>query len=309
MDIKNITVSLSEKIREKVFPKLGKAVSREAIGTGASGDTTFQIDEIAENVVKDFLQPFSDIAYYTEDVGLVINGQPEIMMIIDPIDGTRPAAAGFESACISIAVCSYSIDPVIGDLFLGVVQEIKTGNIFIAEKDKGIEIKNGPINIKLSQNDDLKTLFWTLGFRGRPSKVIVDFLGELIDISSVDGGVFDLGSASYAMTRLVTGQLDAYLDVGKRLIDEFPELKEDFLKTGYGKVLNNNPYDIAGSYLILKEAGAQVTDAYGQPLDNYKLIGSGEEFQISTIASSNSSIQKKLFNYIENSIKEYRLNK
>ncbi len=131
----------------------------------------------------------------------------------------------------------------------------------------------------------------------------------MIDKSSVNGGVFDLGSASFAMTRLATGQLDAYLDIGKRLIDEFPELREDFLVAGKGIVLNNNPYDIAGAFLVVKEAGGVVTDAYGQSLDDYKLIGSGEKYQISTIAASNKAIHKKLCSYLNKTIEYYEKSK
>ena len=60
-------------------------------------------------------------------------------------------------------------------------------------------------------------MFWTLGFRGRPAIPLMTVLEELIDTSSVGGAVFDLGSATYDLTRIVTGQLDAYLDVGTRI--------------------------------------------------------------------------------------------
>ena len=39
-------------------------------------------------------------------------------------------------------------------------------------------------------------------------------LSELVDASSVGGSTFDLGSATYDMTRIVTGQLDAYIEPG-----------------------------------------------------------------------------------------------
>ena len=86
-------------------------------------------------------------------------------------------------------------------------------------------------------------------------------LGELIDPSSVGGGVFDLGSAAFDMTRVVTGQLDAYVEPGPRLIEEVPGLREEFERVGGGAVLNNSPYDLAAAALCLEEAGAVVTDA------------------------------------------------
>ena len=50
-------------------------------------------------------------------------------------------------------------------------------------------------------------------------------LEELIDDSSMHGGYFDLGSCTFDMTRIVTGQLDAYVDSGWRVLDELPELE------------------------------------------------------------------------------------
>ena len=42
---------------------------------------------------------------------------------------------------------------------------------------------------------------------------------------------------------------------------------------GRGGVLNNSPYDLAAASLILEEAGALVTDAYGASLENRPLLG------------------------------------
>ena len=113
-------------------------------------------------------------------------------------------------------------------------------------------------------------------------------LAELIDASSVGGGTFDLGSATYDMTRIVTGQLDAYIEPGPRIVAEVPGMREEFERVGGGAVLNNSPYDLAAAALIcLEEAGAVVTDAYGAPLDDRPLLGSGAEFQISCVAAAN----------------------
>ena len=100
-------------------------------------------------------------------------------------------------------------------------------------------------------------------------------LGELIDASSVGGGTFDLGSATYDMTRIATGQLDAYVEPGPRMVADVPGMREQFERVGGGAVLNNSPYDLAAAALCLEEAGAVVTDAYGAPLDDRPLLGLG----------------------------------
>ena len=90
-------------------------------------------------------------------------------------------------------------------------------------------------------------MFWTYGFRGRPARALTEVIAELVDASSVGGGTFDLGSAAFDMTRVVTGQLDAYVEPGPRMVDDVPGMREEFERVGGGAVLNNSPYDLAAS--------------------------------------------------------------
>jgi myo-inositol-1(or 4)-monophosphatase len=119
-------------------------------------------------------------------------------------------------------------------------------------------------------------------------------LGEAVDASSVGGAVFDLGSAAFDVTRIVTGQLDAYVDVGSRMIEDVPALRERFEQVGGGAVLNNSPYDLAAPVLCLEEAGGVVTDARGRPLRSRPLLGSGHEYQMSCVAACNAELHERL---------------
>jgi myo-inositol-1(or 4)-monophosphatase len=96
----------------------------------------------------------------------------------------------------------------------------------------------------------------------------------------VGGASFDLGSATFDMTRVVTGQLDAYVEPGPRMVEDVPGMKEEFERVGGGAILNNSPYDLAAAAICLQEGGAIVTDAYGEPLDDRPLLGSSHEFQM-----------------------------
>jgi myo-inositol-1(or 4)-monophosphatase len=142
-------------------------------------------------------------------------------------------------------------------------------------------------------------MFWAYGLRGRPVRVIAEALGELIDASSVGGATFDLGSATYDMTRIVTGQLDAYIEPGPRIVAEVPGMRREFERVGDGVVLNNSPYDLAAAALILEEAGAVVTDAYGAPLAERPMLGSGAEFQISCVAAANQALHEAIVREID----------
>src|SRR5262249_24277740 len=151
------------------------------------------IDELAERVVEERLAAAGDVGFYSEDRGLVVHGKPRAFFVIDPVDGTRPAAAGLESCCGSIPVGPPSEDARLGDVPFGVVHELKAGARFFAARDGGAhaETEDGAsIAITLSSNTDLRALFWTTGLRGRPVVPTTVVLEELVDGSSMGGGYF-----------------------------------------------------------------------------------------------------------------------
>jgi len=301
-DIEKFVLELSSSIRKEVLPYFGNQSSKHISGKAIGGDSTFLIDDISETYLKKYIEDKNiDIAYYSEDKGLVKFGSPKNFLIIDPIDGTRAAAAGLESSCISIALSEYKDEPKMKDLEFGCVQEIKTGKMFIAKKGEGVKIidDNKTMPPALSNNTDIRSLFWSVGLRGRPAVPIIGVLEELIDASNFNGSVFYLGSASFSMTRIVSGQLDCYIDIGHRLISDFPALEKNYARVGQGSIINNYPYDIAASYLILKESKATITDAYGNDLGEHYLMGIGKKYQLSTIASSSEDLHSILLMLID----------
>jgi myo-inositol-1(or 4)-monophosphatase len=288
-------------LRAELIGQLGAHHGRDHVGAdggrGESGDVTFAIDERAESLMESFLaERAPDVAFYSEDRGMVTPAghDPSWVLIVDPIDGTRPALAGFESACVSVAAAKLEGEPTMGDVAIGCIVEIKSGAAFVAERGAGLD----PVP-QLSANTRLERMFWTYGLRGRPARQTIEVLAELIDASSVGGATFDLGSATYDMTRIATGQLDAYVEPGPRMVADLPGMRAEFERVGEGAVLNNSPYDLAAAALCLEEAGAVVTDAYGVPLASRPLLGSGADFQISCITASNRELHAKICAAIE----------
>src|ERR1041385_9187805 len=90
-------------IRSAVLPHLGRHETRGSNSVSVGGDPTFGIDEIAEEAAERVIDEASGIAWYTEDKGLVLRDGATRLLVVDPIDGTRPAGAGLEAGCISIA--------------------------------------------------------------------------------------------------------------------------------------------------------------------------------------------------------------
>jgi myo-inositol-1(or 4)-monophosphatase len=292
--------ALALALRKRVVPHLGSHAARaheEELAAG--GDITFAIDAEAEELLAEYLAEHAPhVAFYSEDRGLVLPADQaaDTVLIVDPIDGTRPALAGFESCCVCVAAAPLRDDVTMGDVQVGCVVEIPSGTVFLAERGKGLI--EAP-TVRLSRNEELERMFWVYGFRGRPVRIYMELLGDLIEASSVGGGSFELGSASYDMTRVLTGQLDAYIEPGPRIIGELPETRAEFERVGGGAVLNNTPYDLAAATLCLEEAGAMVTDAAGGSLSDRPLLGSGPEHQMSVVASANPRLHARLIEELD----------
>jgi len=305
MNHRALVLELAQRLRERILPELGSHAGRRHEGGGAGGDVTFAVDAIAETELQEFVTARAPaIALYSEDRGLVEHDGAAHVLVVDPIDGTRPAMAGLESACVSVALAPLgTCQPTMADLELGCVIEIKSGDWFLAQQGRGVQ-SNRPV--RLSAGHDIGRMFWSYGFRGRPARATVEVLEELIDASSVGGGTFELGSQSFSMTRIVTGQLDAVIEVGSRMIDDVPGMRAQFERVGHGQILNNSPYDLAAAWLCLKEAGGVVTDGWGKPLDRHHLLGSGHEFQMSSISAANPRLHAELLRAVDAGIERLR---
>ena len=296
-----LILELALAVRERVAPHLGSHAGRAQLGDGAGGDVTFAVDELAEGTFSDLVADRApELAFYSEDRGLVAPAGAAEVLIVDPIDGTRPAMAGLESACVAVALAPLGDgEPTMADVSAGCVVEIKSGDWFVAQRDEGLR-STRPVT--LNGSVEVASMFWGYGFRGRPARAMVEVLGNLIDASSVGGGTFELGSQSFAMTRIVTGQLDAALEVGSRLIDDVPGMRAEFERVGDGRILNNSPYDLAAPWLCLREAGGIVTDGWGAPLDRHPLLGSGHEFQMSSISAANPQLHAELVRAVDEGV-------
>jgi myo-inositol-1(or 4)-monophosphatase len=302
---RQLVFELAGHLRVAALPELGSRRGREFTRGGAGGDLTFAIDRIAEDVLAEFLAERAPrVAFYSEDQGLVGAGDAVDVLIVDPVDGTRPAIAGLESACVAVAMAPLGDgDPTMGDVEVGCVVEIKTGDWFLAERGHGMR---GSRPASPSAVSDVSRMFWAYGFRGRPVRATVEVLGDLIDASSVAGGTFELGSQAFAMTRVATGQLDAVVEVGSRLIDDVPGMRSEFERVGRGSILNNSPYDLAAPWLCLREAGGVVSDGWGAPLEPRRLLGSGHDFQMSSISAGNPELHAQLVAAVDQGIGRLR---
>ena len=295
-EIEQLAIDVAARARAAVAPALGEPGARAGVGIAPGGDVTMAIDKVAEIVVEETCASAGDIAFYSEDRGYVAFGRPRAILVVDPIDGTRPAAAGLESCCVSVAVVPPDEDATLGDVTMGVVHEIKADVPFVARRGRGVATT---ALVRPSANTDLGALFWTAGLRGRPAMLVTVALEELIDGSSMRGGYFDLGSATFNMTRIVTGQLDAYVDIGKHVVDRFPETEARFRAAGDGAVCTNFPYDVAAAALIVQEAGGVVTQPDGSSIADLPAVGSGAGYGVAVLASASRALHERLLDAVD----------
>ena len=139
--MKELVLELALALRERVLPLLGAHAGRTAAGAGAGGDITFAIDSLAEEFLAEFISERAPrMAFYSEDRGLVFDSDATHVLVVDPIDGTRPAMAGLESACVAVALAPLGDgEPTMADLLYGCVVEIKAGDWFLASRGGGVE--------------------------------------------------------------------------------------------------------------------------------------------------------------------------
>lgn len=301
--------ALAAQVKNAVYPHLGTWRARKVTGVASSGDATFDIDDIAEEAVETFIREEGlNVAYYSEDRGLIQpfpDRVPEGVLIIDPIDGTRAAIAGLESCVVSVAWADYKAGPTVADVRYAGITEIKGNLTFSAERGGGFEIVDGQGNAVtplLSPTTEIRNMAWCLETVGAPLDLLFQAIGELASETTVRGGFFLLNSSAYELTRLVTGQMAAVIDVRTRLLRDFPQTRPRFLSYGSaGRPHSLYGYDVAGAALIAREAGCVLSDGWGRDLSGWNLLDNSEANFGSLIAASNATLHDALVAAIDES--------
>lgn len=113
---------------------------------GEGGDDTLVIDAAAEDAVFAELDTLhADGARFTavsEERGTVDYGDPDILVVIDPIDGSMNAKRGLTHHAISIAVAD---GPTMADVAFGFVADIGAGEEWSARRGEGAYHDGAPI--------------------------------------------------------------------------------------------------------------------------------------------------------------------
>ncbi|MGD1054545.1 MAG: inositol monophosphatase family protein [Nitrososphaerales archaeon] len=263
-----------EKLLAKATKKVQKSVSAVAsggdrglaVGTGASGDKTLLADLKAEEQLSRALFRVKGVKLLSEEAGNIGDPESRTLAIIDPLDGSSNFERGLPFYCTSVAIAE-------GQSLRGVrsamVRNLVNGDVYFATKGEGAS-KNGR-RISTTRGGKLDKSVLDIDLSGTSREVIAG----LVPLLAGSKRVVHYGANALEMCLLAEGKIDAFVDVRRRI----------------------RVTDIAGGYLIAREAGATISLA-GEPR-------SGPEFSLETrfnlIASANQSLHRAIMRELRSS--------
>lgn len=200
-------------------------------------DIVTDADIAAQTVITNAIQKqFPTHGFLTEEEDLDLPTDGEYIWIIDPLDGTTNYSRQLANFSISIAVAQKrdnALRPIVG-----VIYDPMHDELFSAIEQQGswsgTEREWQRQRLQVSQTDilidSIFCLDWSHSREKREQTLqILHMLGH--QVKTVRG----IGSAALALAWLAAGRVDAYLN------------------------LNLHPWDIAAGWLLINEAGGQIT--------------------------------------------------
>ncbi len=225
-----ISREVAEAVREAVKPVAGSKTANENVGMGKDGTPTKRVDRVAEDAALEILSGY-DVKVVTEESGVV--GEGDIVVALDPVDGTFNAARGIPIYAISMCfskeregVAKYK------DAFFGYVCNLATGDEYYAD-DKAY--KNGK-SIEVSKTGKIEE-----------TNAIVYYPERNYGFKRVR--IF--GAAALEICFVADGSVDCFIDIRKG--------------RGNGML---RVYDVTAGLYIAEKAGAVATTPEGEELGN-----------------------------------------
>lgn len=224
-----------------------------------SSNLVTEVDKKSEKIIVEFIKKkYPDHTILAEESGLSQKNS-DYVWIIDPLDGTTNFAHGLPFFSVSVAL-TYK-----NEVIAGAVYDVMRDIMFSAEKGSGA-FENGK-RIKVSSNTELEKSFLVTGFPYEfddEQETIFHLFKSFILKSRA---VRRLGSAALDMCYVATGIFDGFWESSL------------------------NAWDICGAKIIIEEAGGEVLDYKGNPLE----INIGKL----KVLATNKCITKKMLEIIQ----------
>jgi len=227
--------SIGKRLRAEIQP--GRNISRDVVGIGAAGDTTYAIDKMAEEIIFSVLEHSGDpLTVISEEMGIrEVNGGG-MTVLIDPVDGSRNAVAGIPFFCTSIAVAE---GKTVGGIHLSYVLNLINGDEFMAEKGKGAFLNGKRI---FTQKDNI------LYLAAYEAQSPATDIPRIIPLLSAARKTRCLGATALDIAYLARGAVSVFANPSP-----------------------SRSFDFAGGWLLVEEAGGVFTDMKGDAINNVEI--------------------------------------
>ena len=225
-DLIKTVIYASRKAGGILLKHFGKDLEVEVKGLR---DIVTRADLESENFLRDFLsREFPEIGFYGEERGGKIEG---LVWMVDPLDGTKNFARGLEVFAVSIALLKDK-KPILG------VIHIPTKDLTVWGAE-GMGAYANHRKLELDEGKNLESSFLATGFPHGNPEFVDDYVESLREILKRAMGVRRMGSAAYDLAMVACGLFDGFWEFGLK------------------------PWDTAAGAVIVKEAGAILSDIYG----------------------------------------------
>jgi myo-inositol-1(or 4)-monophosphatase len=236
--------ALREILRSR--PTTGERV--EETGTrGEGGDRTLVIDEAAEEAVFGQLETLHRDGHrftaVSEERGEVDFGDPSVVVVIDPIDGSLNAKRGVPAHALSIAVAD---GPTMADVQFGFVHDFGTGEEWRARRGSGALLNGRGLDPGLGERRDGDERLEIVGIESADPRWVAEAIDSLAPVAHRLRAV---GAIAVSLCDVAAARFD-----------------------GMVSLWNCRSVDAAAGQLIVREAGGLVAfpacdDPLGAPLD------------------------------------------
>jgi myo-inositol-1(or 4)-monophosphatase len=260
-DWQEILLECSKSVRTNTLHVLQKPRHQTSYGKGAGGDTTFQIDRIAENTIINVIRHYSiDFTLISEEAGIKkIGKNPRYYVTIDPIDGTTNALRGIPFVATSIAV---SKKPLFQNVTHALVTDLNHNVTYMAQKGEGAQKNNE--GVKPAKTSALKDLTLGIEILLKTSRHIKAATAILQSTKHPR----HLGADALEICYVADGTTDGFIDLRDKL----------------------RVTDMAAAQLILTEAGGVITTPNGKRIN----LPLAPTQRTSFIAAANKTLHQKL---------------
>lgn len=182
---------------------------------------------VEKRIIEILMSSFPKSTIWTEESGFIVNGESDLLWIVDPIDGTVNYINGIPFCAVSIACVKDK------NLYIGVIYNPFTNEYFYAQRNLGAWLNE--IEIKVSKSTDLSESLLACAFSSKATpdrdKEFLAF-GKLNDLTR---GCLRTGSAAMNLAYVACGRLSGT----------------------WGRQLKT--WDVMAGLLIVQEAGGEVS--------------------------------------------------